>query len=293
MTSGHTGPGDFGRDPLGDFLARFLGAGQPASQRAGGGRSYEFMRLMSEPARQLVSAAAQYAAQHGSADLDTEHLLRAALSDEPTRSMVGHAGADPDLLAADIDRQAGEGPPRTSIALSPAVKRALWDSHDIARARGASYIGPEHILTALAANRDSSAGQMLAGAAHGEGFGGRQPSFPEASAGGGERGAAAGARSPGTPLLERYGRDLTQEAREGRVDPVIGRESEIEQTVEVLARRGKNNPVLIGEAGVGKTAIVEGLAQRIVEGGRPGQPAGPPRGPGGLLRRRGRHALPR
>ncbi len=292
MSSAYMGPDDFGGDPLGDFLARFLGAAQSGAQH-GGGRSYEFMRLMSEPARQLLSGAAQYAAQHGSADLDTEHLLRAALSTEPTRSMVGHAGADPDGLAADIDRQAGDGPPRTSIALSPAVKRALWDSHDIARAGGASYIGPEHILTALAANRDSSAGQMLSGA-HGDGLGSRPSAFPEGAAASEQPPPAApGARASSTPHLEKYGRDLTQAAREGRIDPVIGRDSEIEQTIEVLARRGKNNPVLIGEAGVGKTAIVEGLAQRIVDGDVPDNLLGRRVRTGRLLRGGGRDAVPR
>src|SRR5690606_39522233 len=73
----------------------------------------------------------------------------------------------------------------------------------------------------------------------------------------------------GTPTLDKYGRDLTELAREGRIDPVIGREEEIEQTVEVLSRRGKNNPVLIGDAGVCKIAVVEGLAQRIADGDVP------------------------
>src|SRR5919107_1847677 len=77
-----------------------------------------------------------------------------------------------------------------------------------------------------------------------------------------------------TPALDEFGRDLTAEAREGRIDPVIGREDEIEQTVEILARRRKNNAVLIGEAGVGKTAIVEGLARRIAEGDVPATLAG-------------------
>ncbi|PLW72764.1 AAA family ATPase, partial [Streptomyces sp. DJ] len=163
MTSGYRGPEDYGRDPLGDFLARFFGS-TPSGQRPGP-RYLDFSRLMSAPARQLFSDAASYAAQHGSADLDTEHLLRAALAAEPTRSMVSRAGADPDTIAAEIDRQAGEGPPRSSIAVTPAVKRALLDAHDIARSSGASYIGPEHVLTALAANRDSAAGQIL-NAAH-------------------------------------------------------------------------------------------------------------------------------
>ncbi|MEU6082549.1 ATP-dependent Clp protease ATP-binding subunit [Streptomyces sp. NPDC047108] len=268
MNSGYRGPEEYGRDPLGDFLAHLLGTG-PQNRRSDS-RYMDFGRLMSEPARQLVSAAASYAAEHGSTDLDTQHLLRAALSAGPTRAMVSRAGADPDAIAAQIDRKAGEGPPRRSIAVTPAVKRALLDAHDIARSTGASYIGPEHVLVALAANRDSTAGQIL-NAAH---FDPRT-----GTPGGAPGGFASPPRSPeqrpgagdqGTPTLDKYGRDLTALARDGRIDPVIGRDEEIEQTVEVLARRGKNNPVLIGEAGVGKTAIVEGLSQRIVEGDVPG-----------------------
>ncbi|MGW9134243.1 ATP-dependent Clp protease ATP-binding subunit [Streptomyces sp. NPDC055681] len=264
MTDGQKGPEDRGPDPLGDFLSHFLGSGQ--GDEPPDPRRIDFSRLLSGPARQLVTVAASYAAQHGSTDLDTEHLLRAALSTEPTRRMVSRAGADPDALAAEIDRQAGEGPPRHFIAVTPAVKRALLDAHEIARSTGASYIGPEHVLVALAANRDSAAGQMLNAAHFSPPTGARDGLAPAPGSAAGQR---HGPAERNTPNLDKFGRDLTDLAREGRIDPVIGRDEEIEQTIEVLARRSKNNPVMIGEAGVGKTAIVEGLAQRIADSAVP------------------------
>ncbi|KDN78426.1 ATP-dependent Clp protease ATP-binding subunit [Streptomyces olindensis] len=256
MSSGFSSPEGYGSDPFGEFLARFFGGPRP------GPRQIDLGRLLSQPARELVRGAAQYAAEHGSRDLDTEHLLRAALATEPTRTLLSKAGANPDSLASQIDERSGpaqhspnDAPPPTALSLTPAAKRALLDAHDMARARGYGYIGPEHVLSALASNPDSAAGHILNAARFAPS---EPPEAPEAP-------QAERPRPTNTPTLDKYGRDLTELARHGRIDPVIGRDQEIEQTVEVLSRRGKNNPVLIGDAGVGKTAIVEGLAQRISE----------------------------
>jgi ATP-dependent Clp protease ATP-binding subunit ClpC len=255
--SGFYGPEGFGSSPFDEFLARLYGAGgqRRPSQRV------DITRLMSGPARELLAAAASHVAERGGTDLGTEHLLWAAATLEPTRQLLVRAGADPGALAGAVEAQEASGarnsePPQ----LTPGAKRALLDAHRISRSLGSTYIGPEHILLALAVNPESSAGRMLSAArvtpeALQAALAGQR--VPPGSAGPGGRSA--------TPTLDEFGRDLTAMAREGRVDPVIGRDGEIEQTIEVLSRRGKNNPVLIGEAGVGKTAIVEGIAQRIAD----------------------------
>jgi ATP-dependent Clp protease ATP-binding subunit ClpC len=254
MSGGYFGPQGFGASPFDDFIARIFGA---AAGPPNPGNRVDITRLMSGPARELIGAAAARAAERG-ADLDTEQLLWAAATVEPTRHLLARSGADPGQLARTADEQAiGSGghtgaPPQ----LTPGAKRALLDAHQISRSLGSSYIGPEHILFALAVNPESAAGRILA-ASH------VTPQSLQAGLTG--QGLTPGDGRSDTPTVNEYGRDLTAMARDGRLDPVIGRDGEIEQTIEVLSRRGKNNPVLIGEAGVGKTAIAEGIAQRIVD----------------------------
>ncbi|GIG65802.1 ATP-dependent Clp protease ATP-binding subunit [Phytomonospora endophytica] len=227
------------------------GPGSASGPRGGaptGVQRVDLGRLLSRQARRLLTRAVEQAGEWGSPDVDTAHLLWAATQEEPTRTMLDQSGADPDAMAAAMESAAEHGDRASGTpALTPAAKKALLDAHAQSRAAGASYIGPEHVLLGLASNPETPAGAALRAMVTEE-----------------EGTAAAPKRETDTPTLDQYGRDLTEEARAGGLDPVVGREEEIADTVEVLSRRTKNNPVLIGEPGVGKTAIVEGIAQRIV-----------------------------
>ena len=249
-------------DPFSELLNRFFGmspaSSPPAVQRVPIGR------LLTESSRELLNLAGRRALEDGTSDLDTEHLLWAATQVEPARGLLARAGADPDALGSQIagvlPREAVE--PSAEPGLTPAAKRTLATAYARSQAAGVSYIGPEHILGALLDGGDSGAARLLS--AEGQDvtkLAGLTEQAGRAEAAPGEKGT----RQPATTLDE-FGRDLTEEAKAGKLDPVVGRAEEIEETVEILSRRSKNNPVLIGEPGVGKTAIVEGLAQRIVAG---------------------------
>ncbi|MFC5387794.1 ATP-dependent Clp protease ATP-binding subunit [Brevundimonas bullata] len=230
--------------------------------RRGGGRT--IADRLSEQGNKLLQDAAQKAGEFGRSEVDTEHLLLALTSSDVVKTILEQFKVDVDDLRRQIEKEAKRGDAKTEgeIGVSPRLKDALNRAFIASNELGHSYVGPEHLLIGLAEEGEGLAAAML------RKLGLTPQALRQQVTKVVGKGAEEGrVETPSnTPDLDQFSRDLTKLAREGKLDPVIGRAREIETTIEVLARRKKNNPVLIGEPGVGKTAIVEGLAQRIVAG---------------------------
>jgi len=270
MSHSHDGSNDFtdaGSGSFDDFLARYL-AGEQARET----RSIDLSRYLTVRTQRILQRAGRFALERGQTELDALHVLRTVVEDDAVVQAIRNIGVTPQAIVDAVEARLpahGEASGVEAATITPGASRALFHAYQVARSSGATYIEPEHVFFALVLGQDVPAGQILARL--GVTAEALTHSLREPVPAGGVQDADAAQPASETPMLDRFGLDLTARARAGELDPVIGRAAEIEQTIEILSRRTKNNPVLIGEAGVGKTAIVEGLARAIVDGAVPAQ----------------------
>jgi len=239
-------------------------------------------KRLTEKAKLALGCAEQEARERHSIYINTEHMLLGLfqVEDGMAAKILEQLHLNEDVLAENIDDEANYG--NTFRGFSPRAKRALQLAVEEAVRSGVNFVDTEHLLLGLAAEDEGAASHWLLDMAdadmrrirqliaseqqNGRNDGAEYEYNDDEEAPYGDNDIPDGKKKSKTPVIDKFGRDLTEMARKDQLDPVIGREKEIERVIQILSRRTKNNPVLIGEPGVGKTAIVEGLAQMIIDG---------------------------
>ncbi len=227
------------------------------------------LEKFTERSRGFLQAAQTIAMREDHQRVVPEHLLKAFLDDEQgmAANLITRAGGAPERVREALDANLAKQPKvsggQGQIYVDTQLAKVLDEAEKIATKAGDSFVPVERILTALAVVRSGAKDALEAGAVTAQGL---NAAINDVRKG---RTADTASAEEGYEALKKYARDLTEAAREGKIDPIIGRDDEIRRAMQVLSRRTKNNPVLIGEPGTGKTAIAEGLALRIVDGDVP------------------------